>query len=127
MRYERHIFVCTNQREPDAPRGSCGAKGSAEIRDRLKQMVKEAGLKSVVRINASGCLDACEFGPVAVSYPDGRWYGDLHVADCEQFMEEEVLAGRGMSEKLIDHPKFDPARPVRRPGTSTESSTETNA
>lgn len=125
MRYERHIFVCTNQRDPDAPRGSCGAKGSAEIRDRLKQMVKEAGLKSTVRINASGCLDACEFGPVAVSYPDGRWYGGLDPDDCERFFEEEILEGKGMEEKFIRHQKFDPARPLRPSGSNETQTDET--
>jgi (2Fe-2S) ferredoxin len=75
-------------------------------------MVKEAGLKSVVRINASGCLDACEFGPVAVSYPDGRWYGGLGPEDCERFFETEILEGKGMEEKFIRHQKFDPARPL---------------
>lgn len=108
MRYERHIFVCTNQRDPDAPRGSCGAKGSSAIRDRLKQLVREAGLKSVVRVNASGCLDACEFGPVAVSYPDGRWYGGLSLEDCERFFREEIVDGEGMEERFIQHRKYTP-------------------
>ena len=107
MRYERHLFICTNRRDPDATRGCCASKGSAELRARLKEMVKEAGLKSVVRVNASGCLDACEFGPVAVSYPAGRWYGELSREDCEDLFRSEIERGEALERRLIQHSKFN--------------------
>ena len=30
-RPERHVFVCTQERPPGHPRGSCGARRSAEV------------------------------------------------------------------------------------------------
>ncbi|MCH1617086.1 MAG: hypothetical protein L7R83_06195 [Candidatus Poseidonia sp.] len=28
-----------------------------------------------IRVQKSGCLDHCEFGPTCVVYPEGVWYG----------------------------------------------------
>ncbi len=39
----------------------------------LKSAVKEAGLDDV-RVQKSGCLDHCEYGPTCVVYPEGIWY-----------------------------------------------------
>ena len=35
--YQRHIFVCTNKREPDDPRGSCSKLGSEALHACFKQ------------------------------------------------------------------------------------------
>ncbi len=48
----------------------------------LKRAVDAAGV-SGVRVNASGCLDACERGVAAVVYPEGTWYGGVTLADVE--------------------------------------------
>jgi predicted metal-binding protein len=68
--FERHVFVCTNQREPGHPRGCCSAKDSVAIRERMKEMVKQRGLAKNVRVNAAGCLDQCEHGVTLVVYPE---------------------------------------------------------
>ena len=36
--------------------------------------IREAGIKNV-RVQKSGCLDHCEYGPTCVVYPEGTWYG----------------------------------------------------
>jgi (2Fe-2S) ferredoxin len=71
--YASHIFCCTNRREPGNSRGSCGEKGSEELRAYMKSRVKEMGLQGV-RVNSAGCLDRCELGPCIVIYPQGTWY-----------------------------------------------------
>ena len=68
-----HVFVCTNLRAPDDPRGCCRDKGSLRLRNYMKQRAKEMGLADV-RINLAGCLDRCEHGPSVVVYPEGVWY-----------------------------------------------------
>src|SRR4030067_2109046 len=75
MRFQHHVFVCENRRDPADPRGCCGAKGSRGIREALKAELHKRGLKGKVRANASGCLDACAYGPTVVVYPEGVWYG----------------------------------------------------
>ena len=71
--FRMHVFVCTNERSQESPRGCCAAKKSLEILTRLKRAAKAEGLKDV-RVNKAGCLDNCESGPSCVVYPEGTWY-----------------------------------------------------
>ena len=34
--FQRHVFVCINERPADHPKGCCKAKGGVEVRDALK-------------------------------------------------------------------------------------------
>lgn len=101
--YERHVFVCENRREADDPKGCCSAKGSAEIRSRLKKLAKDAGLKGRVRINAAGCLDQCAHGVTIVVYPEAVWYGAVTIADAEEIFRSHVLEGRPVERLRLPH------------------------
>lgn len=68
-----HAFVCGHQRPEGATRPSCGHQGSMDLLKELKSNVRERSIHDV-RIQKSGCLDHCEFGPMCVVYPDGTWY-----------------------------------------------------
>ena len=92
-RYERHCFVCVNQRAPDDPRGSCAAKGSAAIRDQLKAELKRRGLAGRIRANQAGCLDLCEQGPTIVVYPEQVWYAGVTLADVPEIVERHLIGG----------------------------------
>lgn len=72
--FRRHAFVCGHERSEGSSRPSCLPKGSLEVMVQLKSAVKEAGLGDV-RVQKSGCLDHCEYGPTCVVYPEGTWYG----------------------------------------------------
>jgi len=56
-KFERHIFICGNRRDPSHPRGSCDPAGQAELQKLFKQKLAALGLKGRVRANQSGCLD----------------------------------------------------------------------
>lgn len=101
-----HVFCCTNVRPKDHPRGSCSRKGSEALRDAMKTMAKEMGLKGV-RINASGCLDRCELGPTMVIYPEGVWYRYDSEADAREILETHVKAG-GRVARLMLKPEDGP-------------------
>jgi (2Fe-2S) ferredoxin len=101
MRFKHHIFVCENVRPDGHPKGSCSAKGSAKIREALKLEIKERGLGSEVRANVSGCLDACEFGPSVVVYPEGVWYGGVKPEDVPEIIESHILNGKPVERLLI--------------------------
>ena len=45
--YKYHIFCCTNVRHPKNSRGSCGQKGSENLRDYMKATAKKLGLKDL--------------------------------------------------------------------------------
>lgn len=90
--YTRHIFVCTNRRPPESPKGSCAAKGSEELRLEFKHELDRQGVKDV-RANASGCLDACERGCAVVVYPEGVWYGGVKKEDVAEIVREHIKGG----------------------------------
>jgi (2Fe-2S) ferredoxin len=92
--FARHVFVCTNERAADHPRGCCLAKGSLGIRDALKAAIKKAGFAADVRVNAAGCLDQCEHGVTVVVYPDAVWYGFVTAGDVDEIIREHIVAGR---------------------------------
>ena len=91
--FERHLFVCTNQRPPDHPRGSCSPDGSEALQKAFKKALAEHGLNRRVRANKSGCLDQCEHGPTVVVYPDTIWYGGVTLADVNEIVERHIVAG----------------------------------
>ena len=108
MRYQRHIFVCTNQREPGHPRGCCKEKGGEEVRARFKDALKERKLHGSMRANAAGCLDACEYGVAVVVYPDGVWYGGVSVEDVEEIVESHLMNDVPVERLLIPDPRYTP-------------------
>lgn len=91
--YDRHVFVCTNQRPPDHPRGSCGAAGGDALRARLKDAVKAAGLADTVRVNGAGCLDFCHLAACVVVYPDNVWYAKLVMGDVDELVASHLKQG----------------------------------
>lgn len=91
--FDKHVFVCTNTRDPGHPRGCCSAKDSAAIRERLKQLVEQRGLKRKIRVNTAGCLDQCEHGVTMVVYPEAVWYGFITAADVDEILESHLIGG----------------------------------
>lgn len=84
--FQNHIFCCTNKREPGHRRGSCGVKGSEELRSYIKSKAKEMGLENT-RVNSAGCLDRCEMGPCIVVYPQGTWYRCSSKEDADDILK----------------------------------------
>ncbi|MBK8270482.1 MAG: (2Fe-2S) ferredoxin domain-containing protein [Planctomycetes bacterium] len=91
--FERHLFVCTNVRAEGQVRGCCAGKGAEAIRERLKTLAAERGLKGRVRVNSAGCLDQCEHGVTMVVYPEGVWYGFVTPADVEEVVASHLVGG----------------------------------
>ena len=104
-RFIKHIFVCNNQRKADDARGCCSARGSVDLLDYLKKRVHESGLKGKVRVNKAGCLDACQYGPSMVIYPDDVWYSPQTQEDMEEILTEHVENNRIVERLLISFNK----------------------
>ncbi len=126
MRYERHIFVCVNEREEGHHRGCCKAKGGEEVRAALKERIKSLGLKARCRANAAGCLDACEFGVTAVVYPDGVWYGGVTIDDVEEIVDRHLIKGEPVDRLRIPHRKYTPEEFLPPDSDEEQASEESN-
>ncbi len=118
--FQRHVFVCINERPPDNPKGSCMAKGGAQVRDALKAGLKARGLSHEVRANNAGCLDQCATGVTIVVYPEQVWYGHVTVADIDELIERHLVRGEVVERLMLpDQPHLGGATqfvPLRVPG-----------
>jgi (2Fe-2S) ferredoxin len=92
--YQRHVFVCCNQRE--GGKTCCNNHGATEVRAYAKDKIKAMELAGPgkLRINLSGCLDRCEEGPVLVVYPEAVWYTYVDREDIDEIIEEHLVHGR---------------------------------
>ncbi len=91
MKFEKHIFVCINERAAGAPRQCCGEETGTAIAKRFKELIQENKLRTKVRAQRSSCFDICEQGPVAVVYPEGVFYKGISVADVDEIFEQHIL------------------------------------
>ncbi len=99
--FQRHVFVCTNERAADHPRGCCKARGGVEVRDRLKSELTKRGLSKTIRANNAGCLDQCEHGVTLVVYPEQVWYGGVTVDDIQEIVEHHLIGGEVVTRLLL--------------------------
>lgn len=91
--YSVHLFLCTNKRDENHPRPSCGRMGSVELLETLKAKVREKGLGKGNRFQQAGCLDRCELGPVLVVYPQGTWYRVETAEDIDEILTSHLQNG----------------------------------
>ena len=92
-KFEKHIFVCTNQRPEGHPRGCCDAAGESNLHKLFKAGLAKRGIKGAVRAKKAGCLDQCELGPTVVVYPEAVWYGHVTPADVDEIIDSHILGG----------------------------------
>lgn len=90
-RFEKHVFICNNSRPAGHPRGCCFDKGSKELLDEFKKKVAGVGLNKKIRVNLSGCLDACEQGIAMVVYPEQVWYGNVKKEDIDEIIQSHLI------------------------------------
>ncbi|HTJ44749.1 MAG TPA: (2Fe-2S) ferredoxin domain-containing protein [Kofleriaceae bacterium] len=109
--FQRHVFVCINERPPDNPKGSCKAKGGEQVRDALKKKLGELGINKLCRANNAGCLDQCSEGVTVVVYPEQVWYGHVTVEDIPELVEKHVVRGEFVERLMLpDQPHLNGAR-----------------
>jgi (2Fe-2S) ferredoxin len=96
----RYLFVCTNRRPDDSPKGSCAAKGSAAIYDALKMQLFNRNLAKVeARACTASCLDQCVTGVSILVEPDHFFYGRVTVEDVPAIVD--ALATGTRVERLV--------------------------
>lgn len=97
--YQKHWFICTNERSSDAT--SCGNAGNAAICKYLKQKMKDLSLSGPQkwRVSSSGCMGRCQEGPLLVIYPEGTWYRCPNMAAADAILAHE-LTGAPIADDL---------------------------
>ena len=85
--YKHHVFVCTSGK-------TCPTQGSKDVFDLLRKGTVELGLKGIVRVNHSGCMNQCGHGPMVVVYPDDVWYGAVDLELAQRILDEHLVGGQ---------------------------------
>jgi (2Fe-2S) ferredoxin len=96
MRFDKHIFICANQKAEG--KACCGEAKGMELVEKFREVLGEKGLKGKVRAQRSGCLDACSKGPAIVVYPDGTYYGNVQIEDVQRIVEEHIIGGNKVAD-----------------------------
>ncbi|HWZ26576.1 MAG TPA: ferredoxin [Verrucomicrobiae bacterium] len=99
-KFDKHIFICMNQREAGHPRGCCDPTGQGELQRLFKTKLAQRGIKNV-RANKSGCLDQCELGPTVVVYPEAVWYGSVKPEDVDEIIDSHIVGGTPVARLII--------------------------
>jgi len=100
-KFEKHIFICTNQRDASSPRGCCNPTGQGELQKQFKERLKARGLQRRFRANKAGCLDQCEHGPNIVVYPEAVWYGGVRAADLDEIIDSHLIGGKPVERLML--------------------------
>jgi (2Fe-2S) ferredoxin len=103
--FQRHVFVCVNERPPDNPKGCCKSKGGEQVRDALKKALGDRGINKLCRANNAGCLDQCATGVTVVVYPEQVWYGHVTVDDIPELVERHIVRGEFVERLMLPDQK----------------------
>ncbi|HVA99518.1 MAG TPA: (2Fe-2S) ferredoxin domain-containing protein [Bacteroidia bacterium] len=106
MKFDKHIFICTNQRAVGAEKKSCGEAQGLELVTAFKTALKEKNLPIKVRAQKAGCLDICNYGPTLVVYPEGVFYVNVQLSDVSEIIEEHIIHNRPVTRLVLDKSKY---------------------
>jgi (2Fe-2S) ferredoxin len=84
--HKKIVFVCTNERA-EGERVCCASSRGAEIHTRLKELIRERGYRTKIRVSKSGCMDRCEMGANVMVFPDNRWLTQIEESDLEPLVD----------------------------------------
>jgi (2Fe-2S) ferredoxin len=98
---QRQVLVCTNSRPPGNPKGACAEKGAEAVAARLKDLVKEAGLRDRIMVIRTSCLKHCSRGVTVAVQPDNVWYAGVTEGDLETLCSQHLEAGRAVERLLM--------------------------
>ena len=96
---KHHIFVCACFRVSGEPQGICHKKGSTNFLGYLENEILDRGMDDVI-VSTTGCLKACEHGPVMAVYPENHWYGNVKNEQAIDAILDAIEAG-GVAEELL--------------------------
>ncbi len=96
---DRVILVCCSYRQGNDAKGKCQKKGGPGLLPLLAEGLDDRGLENVL-ITSTGCLNACDDGPVMAIFPEGYWYGSVDEDRLEEILDA-LEAGEPLKEYLL--------------------------
>jgi len=90
---KKHVFVCTQQRPPGHPRGSCRQHGCAAVYEELLWQLRQRNLFNSVQVTATGSMGPCSEGPSVLVYPEGVMYAKVQKANVAEIFDRHLVGG----------------------------------
>jgi (2Fe-2S) ferredoxin len=106
MKYDKHIFICTNQRPAGSEKPSCGEAHGLELVSEFKKILKERNLPVKVRAQKAGCLDICNYGPTLVVYPEGVFYVGVRISDVKEIIDQHIINNKPVERLVLDKSRY---------------------
>jgi len=106
LKFDKHIFICTNQRAAGSAKPFCGEAHGMEIVDAFKKKLKAKELMIKVRAQRTGCLDVCSYGQTVVVYPEGIFYVGVELSDVDEIITEHIINDRPVKRLILDKSKY---------------------
>ncbi len=100
MIFDIHIFICTNQRS-GTEKLSCGETHGLTLVTEFKKQLKNSNLNLKTRVNKSGCLGICNFGPTIAIYPEGIFYVGVNIEDVKEIIESHIINKKPVERLLL--------------------------
>jgi (2Fe-2S) ferredoxin len=97
--FRHHVIVCTQQKMENVT--CCAAGGAAAIVDSLNEQLAKNGLANDVIVSTTGCLGACDRGPIMIVYPDATWYGSVKPTDIGEIVSSHLKNGQPVARLMI--------------------------
>lgn len=96
---EYFVFVCSQQRPPGHPRGSCGEHGAGGLLQELYRSVSAHNLLQTVSVVPTACLGPCGVGANLLVFPGAVMYSGVQTQDIDGIVEQHLQAGQPVQEK----------------------------
>ena len=94
--------------------GACITSGEKSVKDVLVDELKKNGIEDEVQVIETGCMGACDLGPIVVVYPEGTFYQKVTVKNAGLIVNEHLVKGRTVGELLYIEPTSEKAGPDQR-------------
>ena len=97
---DKHLLVCASFRTSGAPQGVCHKKGAAQLLGYIEGELSDRGLNGVT-VSSTGCLKACDRGPILIVYPDNLWYGGVESEEAIDAILDALASGEAAAEYAL--------------------------
>ena len=84
--------------------GACITSGEKSVKDVLVEELAKNGIQDEVQIIETGCMGACDLGPIVVVYPEGTFYQKVNVQNAGLIVSDHLVEGRTVPELLYSGP-----------------------
>jgi len=84
--------------------GACLTSGEKSVKDVLVEELAKNGIQDEVQIIETGCMGACDLGPMVVVYPEGTFYQKVTAQNAGPIVSEHLVKGRVVSSLLYRQP-----------------------